>query len=337
MMKGLFSRIIFLFVMALYLAVVTSCIHEYPNSRSMNPQVNGEDPTKFDAFIEVEYDLDWQCMLHHTSTRNTRARTERPHRMIIEVADETNILSREVITLTDNEFLTGRLTRKIPVKLEGRLYYLGAWYDHENNNGEFSFDANTLSEIALINKSTTDASVLDCGFASEIIDLREYDPSEEKTVIKQLQLSHPGARFEIVATDVQQFITDQKEALYQGDSFTVKLTFEKGNFHRFNLYSDRINQASEDLILSGRMRLPYAEYDELKIAEGFLFCREETTVKARLSVVNSALVTVSQSDYFNFPIKPGYITTVTGDFLTNSVDGIFSIDHIWEGEIVIEL
>ena len=85
------------------------------------------------------------------------------------------------------------------------------------------------------------------------------------------------------------------------------------------------------------MRLPFAEYDELKIAEGFLFCDNDSETSIQLSVLNSALVTVSRTEYFTFPIKRGYITTVRGDFLTHSLNGIFTVDHIWGGEIIIEI
>ena len=105
----------------------------------------------------------------------------------------------------------------------------------------------------------------------------------------------------------------------------------------YDVYAGWMVYKGASIDLTGWMRLPFAEYTELKIAEGFLFCREQDTVNVKLSVLNSAMVTVSQTDYFSFPIRRGYITVVTGNFLTHPIDGIFSIDNIWDEDIVIEI
>lgn len=320
----------------LWIIFLSGCIHEYPYATKDNPGEKGEDPTVMQARVEVTYNLSWQSIMHHVDF-NTKAgnRSESPHRFVIEVIRDEETIYHEIQSLTSNEFSSGKLTHKLSQGLEPDLYRIGVWYDMEDDNGEYSFQTHDLKEIQLSNFSTTDAEFRQCAYASDVLDLRNVD--REDVVVKELELSHAGARFEIIATDVQQFITNNKASLNQGDSFTVHLSFAGGTSDTFNLHSQSLRYKGENMELSGWMRLPFAEYDELKIAEGFLFCAPDEEVTVRLSVTNSALLPVCQTEYFSFPVKRGYITSVRGDFLTDTIDGIFSVNHIWDGEIVIEI
>lgn len=326
-------------LMIIFAFVMQGCIHDYPHPVRGPFPGKGEDPTTVGAIINVSFNLSWESMLHHVNFYSgTRARTDKPYRFVIEVVKEGVVVSHDVINVSSEEFSLGKLKHKLSKPLEASLYKITAWYDIQDNQGEYSFLTEELGGVTLINHSTTDAEILQCGYASDIIDLTPYaEDLMEETVSKELEMQHPGARFEIVATDVQQFITNQKAALNQGDQFTVHISFGSEVGDSFNLYAQSLNHNGETLNLSGRMRLPFAEYDELKIAEGFIFSDAEQDVEASLSVKNSALVTVAGTGNFTFPVKRGYITTVKGDFLTNGIGGMFNIDHIWEGEIVIEI
>lgn len=328
-------RLINSFRLCFFIAVIwlQSCIYDYPRASKSSHGI-GEDPTTVETFIEVNFELDWQEMVHRVDFESeTKATTLRPYRFIIEVTDDNGLICHDIINLSDNEYINGRLRHRLSVPLGARRYAIAAWYDHQNDSGDFPFNADNLGNVVLLDRSTRDAEAVQCAFASDYIDLREYDIAVEKSYSKNLKMAYPGARFEIVATDIQQFITDNREALFQDETFYAHLSFPYGYYQAFNVYSKSVNYIESKLELSGWMRLPYAEYDELKIAEGFLFCNEEETVSTQLWVTNSALITVSQTGEFQFPVKRGYLTTVSGNFLTNSIDGMFSIDNVWEGEI----
>lgn len=317
-----------------------SCIKEYPHPVKGSYPEKGEDPTTMNAFIEVNYDLTWKEMFHKVDfATKAGPRSDKPHRFVLEVINEKGeVLCHDYEFLSADEFSMGQLSHRLSIPLSPTYHQIAVWYDMEDEDGNYSYDSDDLKKVTLSNLSTTNSEILQCAYASDILDLTGYDPSETgASVVKELMLDHPGARFEIVATDIQSFISNNKEALNQGDSFTVHLSFSGNTSSSFNLHSQSLHYTGEDLILSGRMRLPFAEYDALKIAEGFLFCPDEEEISVKLSVTNSALVTVSQTQYFSFPIKKGYITTVEGDFLSHPIDGIFSIDNIWDGEIVIEI
>lgn len=317
--------------------MMQSCFYEYPSaSKGYAPGI-GEDPTTVDAFLEVAFEIDWGEMIHVVDfNQDSRAATLRRHRIVIEVLDKNDKVCHDVEYLSDEEFAHGILRHRLSVPLAARNYDIAVWYDRQDDNGIHSFSADNLSRVKLTNTSTTDADLMRCAYASHNLDLRDYNVEEETSVASHIELDHPGARFEIIATDIQQFITDQKEALLQDDSFTAHLSF-RSMISSFNIYSGEVIWEDENFNISGRMRLPFAEYDELKIAEGFVFCGNQDEVSVTLSVKNSALVTVTQTDVFSFPVKRGYVTKVTGDFLTNSIDGLFSIDNVWDGIIEIEI
>lgn len=317
-------------------AFLQGCIHEYPHYVPGKGPDKGEDPTSVDAEVNIIFDLSWEKMLHRVSF-GSRARDDSYHRFTIELFNEDELISRDVVYLSDNEFSRGSFRHRLSEPLKKKSYNLAVWYDMQDADGNYIFDSNSLSNVELVNFSTTQGDYLHCAHAGEQIDLTSFDTEKENTITKEIELRYPGARFEIVATDVQQFITEQKEALNQGDTFKVNLSVAGGGYSNLNILNGYISTQHPSMEYSGRMRLPFADYDELKIAEGFFFCYPEDDVTMQLSVINSASSTVSRTEYFSFPVKRGYITTISGDFLTHPMDGIFSINNIWEGEIVIEI
>lgn len=326
------------FLMLIIAFLAQGCIHDYPSPVKGSPG-KGEDPTAIYASIEVSYDLSWEHILYPLDfSTKTKARPQHPHRFVIEVIKDGKVVCHDIEYLTPDEFSLGKLSHTLSANLEASSYQVAVWYDLQDEEGDFPFSAEGLHDVRLVNLSTTNAEGLQCAYASDYLDLTDYGNSDKSvTVNKEIELQHPGARFEIVATDIQQFITDNKEALLQGDTFTSHLVFSSGTPIGFNLLSQTLRYNELTLELSGKLRLPFADYDELKIAEGFIFCDDDREVTLRLVVKNSALVPVCQTDYFSFPIKRGHITTVYGDFLSHPIDGVFSINNIWDDEIVIEI
>lgn len=330
-----FVFFIFIIIISIFLS---GCIHEYPHPVKGNSSDKGENPTAINAEIQVSFNLSWENILHNVEiSTKSGVRDERPHRFVIEVIKEGEQVCHDLDYLTAEEFSLGSLTHKISVPLEASSYQIAVWYDFQDDEGHYSFDADNLTNVSLLNLSTDSGENLQCAYATDTLDLSHYSNSQEEIhFTKELHLSHAGARFEIVTTDIQKFIETYKASLNQGDSFTVNLTFTGDTPSSCNLYKNNFNYG-EITKLSGKMRLPFAEYEELKIAEGFVFCPDEGEVTMKLNVINSSLIPVCETEYFSFPVKRGCITIVRGDFLSSPVDGIFSVNTIWDEEIIIEI
>lgn len=317
--------------------ILQGCIHEYPLAIKGNYPEKGEDPTTVSAQINVSYNLTWENLLHYIDFSTRAPRGERPHRFVIEILDDGEQIYHEEDYLTPEQFSVGTLIHKISIPLKPKEYQLAVWYDCQTESGDYHFDTQDLKNVSLTDFSTREVENKKCAYASDKLDLKGFAERGEANLLKELELGHAGSRFEIIATDIQQFITNQRDALFQGDTFTSNLSFLSGVGTSFNLHSSVPYLSKENVVYSGWMRLPFDDYDELVIAEGFLFSREEDEVRVKLKVTNNALLPVCETEEFSFPVKRGYITSVRGDFLTNPIDGVFSVDHIWEGEIIQEI
>lgn len=320
-------------------AAFSSCIHEYPVP--VNSPNKGDPSLRIDASLDIRYKIPFDTISHRVNF-DTRGRTDQHHHFVIELSDDKGLVCRDEVHLSDAEFfseedlLLGTLHHKLSSPLSNERYRIAVWYEQSDEDGNRSFSSEGLQSVTLINPTTAEHGISECGYISDILDLNGYTDSPATAVHKELDLIAPGARFEIIATDVNKFIEQQHEALMQGDAFKLKLSISRGGFMSLNAYTGSVNNLDMQPELSGNMRLPYAEYEELKIAEGFVFCNPEAEIDMKLSVVNTALSTVSQTDIFTFPVKRGHVTQVRGDFLTNTFEGLFNINHIWEGDIIIE-
>lgn len=343
-MKSMKCSFLYLINVVLIVTGMTSgCIHEkaYLTPGGQQPGGGGVDPTSVNAYIEVNYDLSWENLIHRIefdaeTNPETRAASDNTYRFVIEVIYDDAVVCRDFITMKGSEVSLGQLRHHLSKPLEARFYQIAVWCDLLGDNGRYPFNADNLSQVGLLHSSTMGMESLQCGYATDMLDLRDITPTE-RVVTKSLEMGHPGGRFEIVATDIQEFISAHKEDLYNNEEFNLHLSFSYPASKNYNLYSGNYAGEMQGIMFTGSLILPYAEYEELKIAEGFLFCREGENANLSLRVTDSALSTVVQTSEFSFPLRQGYVTTVKGNFLTGSLDGGLSIDHLWEGEIVINL
>ena len=310
-------------------AMLQACIHEYPHG-------TGTNPSKVDVNLHITFSLHWETMLH-TTPFATRGRLEKPHRFVIEARKDGEPVYRGEQWLSPEEFLLGTLDYPFPVLMGPYEYEVAVWYEECDDSAESVFDATELTDIRVLDSALAASAPRNCGYASELLDLTPYYSSVNTGVEIDLTLQHAGARFQIVATDVQEFIALQKEALLQGDTFSLQMRVASNSPLSFNAYNGIAGRTAGSLQHEDAMFFPFAEYDELKIGEGFLFSGAGDDVAMTLTVYNSARQIVSQTEEFHIPLRRGYITIVRGDFLTFPINGNLSINHIWDGEIEMEI
>lgn len=318
-----FSNLIIICVIAAFSSLCQSCKHNDLSIKSPGSS-SGISPS-----LVVNFNLEWGHILHNIEF-STKASSNTSHRFIFEVFDGAQTVARETVYLNDKDFAEGNFSYPMKTGLEPKLYNLAVWYDKASSGESSAFDSDDLTAVTINNFSTTDAEALQCAYASELLDLR--GESQQNPVHKDITLAIPGARFELIATDVLQFIADQKEALNADEKFYANVKLFSPASTTFNARTGNVVRTGSPFVFSGWMRLPFDNYTELKIAEGFFFCHE-SEVTAQLSITNSALVTVSQTESFSFPVKPGSITSISGEFLTHPIDGVFSLNNVWAGDI----
>lgn len=315
-------------------ALTQSCIHDHPFGE-------GENPSRLNPELEIAFDLHWSQILHQVDLEmaGTKAGEEKRHKFIIETSKNGSVYSRDDVYLSDEEFSMGILHHRFSKAFTSENYDLAVWYEKTIPGIENPFfDTQSLGEVKLLTTTTTHLDSIQCGHASESLDLRTYSNSRaSEEIVKQVELAHSGAKFQIVATDIKDFIEENRAYLLQGDKFFVNLLISEDRHSSLNLYNNRVITNIGKLERKGPLWLPFADYTELKIADGFIFTDSEETVTMILTITNSTGMTVSQTEPFSFPVKRGVITTVRGDFLSFPINGFLTVDPVWDGEIELEI
>lgn len=307
-----------------------SCIYDYPKG-------TGNNPSTVEAGIELSYDLTWDEWLHEIDF-STRARTERPHHFVFEIMTEGDgdIVCREEDWLSEEDFALGVLRHRFSTPLRPKAYDVAVWYERSADNFEMAdmIDIDDFSNVRLKVFSHENALRFNCGFAYDWINLSKYSGELHASEVKKMTIGNAGARVALIATDVQQFLTEHHAEMLQGDSYSIEiLTYEKS----LNVYTGFSDNSDQNIKYTGDLFFPFGDYEELRIADTFIFCNFEDYLSMRLLVYNSARMIVTQSPEINIPLKRGFVTMVKGDLLTFPINGNLSIDHIWEGEFVIEV
>lgn len=324
------------FILAAVALISQSCIHDHPIG-------DGENPSRVNAELEIAFDLSWGQILHQVdfevADTETKAGEEKRHKFIIETSRNGSVYSKEEVYLSDEEFNMGFMHHQFSKAFSTENYDLVVWYERTvpENNISF-FNTENLDNVTLLTSSVSHLDSIQCAHASETLDLSTYSNSRSsEEIVKQVELEHSGAKFQIVTTDINEFIEENRAYLLQGDSFFVNLSFSEDRHSSINLYNNRPISKGETLERKGELWLPFAEYTELKIADGFIFTESEEMVTMTLTITNTTGMTVSQTQPFSFPVKRGTITTIRGNFLSFPINGFLGVDPVWDGEIEIEI
>ena len=319
------------FIIVLSIGLVStlpSCIYDYPYAQ-------GNNPSAVETGIDLSFQLSWDNFNHHIDF-STRARNVKPHRFIFEASTNGEVVCRDEEWLTDEDFSKGSLRHRFSKPLSTKVYDIVVWYEGSMINGNeeaIIFNSENLSAVFVTSLTTHNSSEKRCGYANAHVDFSAHAGNLHASEIIEMELLHGGSRFELIASDIQEFISNQKDALLLGDSFCVQIVTYNNSL---NLYSGKISFSDISVEYFGDLILPFYDFEELKIAEGFIFCSQEDTMSLSLNIYNSDKLVVARTPAFSFPVKRGYITKVRGDFLSFPIDGSLSVNQIWEGEIDID-
>lgn len=312
------------------------CIHDYPHGE-------GEDPTMVELGVELVLNLEWKQFAEEAHVE-TRARGSKNHRITIEILRKGEPVGCDEIYLSDEEFKEGTLFYPLSFKLHALEYNLAVWYDRTdpldeegNELMQSLYEFENLSEIkhSILPLEWSTSHI--CGYANASLDLSPYRGKWGARVIKPLQLMHGGARFELITSDFQEFIQSQRSSLLQGETYTLTMTLSSPATEGFNAHTGTAISFGNEKISSRTLFLPMTDSSSVTIASGFILSSQEEDVTITLTVHNSAKALIIKTPPLTFPVKRGYLTRVSGEFLTSFFNSWISIDNIWAGEIEIEL
>lgn len=318
------------FLLLLQMLLFAGCIHTYPDGE-------GVDPTLLQVGVEVDIDLSWEPQ-DVAFTKAGDDAYDGGYRLIIEFSRDGEAAERCEHFLTQEEYRQGNIKLIMTFDFHAVAYTVKAWMDcaeSTETSGKF-YDTENLNEISRKDNHVSWNGEMACGFAMTEVNLREYKDQWNAKVVIPMTLKSPIGRFELVATDFDDFYSHIQNAVSKGETYSICVSFECRIASTFNVGRKDATTylTSPEYYFPFPMQTP----SDGRIVSGSVFVGENArTVTVRVLVFNSARMIVSKSPSIEFPMERGKVTVVTGEMLTDYYTGSFNINNIWDGEIVIEL
>lgn len=312
---------------ALVLAIVfAGCVHDYPSMTEDGEE--GVDPTLVEVNTEVTLDLELVPLeiITQKNARNgtTKARAGEPtdyrRRFIIEAWRDGKPESRQVTVMEDaEEDGDGKITLPIRLKLHAVEYTLAVWTDY-------------------VAAGTGSTDYRDCLYGTTALDLRQYRDEWNAKVQIKVDMVRPLAKYELIATDVKDFLRKTKKQRADDAAFTI--TFSYGFYLPtvFNVLAGKPADSRTGVTYTAPLTVPDDGTEECRIGTDFVFVNgAESFVSLSMEIRDSGGNVISRTTGLKVPYRRGHLTTVRARFLTNEMQGGVDIDDDFDGDIDVDL
>lgn len=319
------------------------CVHD-------NPDGEGIDPTLVEVNTAVTLDLEL-VPLEIITQKNARsgttqadaeAQTQYRRRFIIEAWRDGKPDARQVTVMEDGEDDgDGKITLPIRLKLHAVEYTLAVWTDYVTAGTETDLYYNTedLQYVACTDPYTGSTPYRDCLYGTTALDLRQYRDEWNAKVQIKVDMVRPLAKYEVIATDVKDFLRKTKKQRDGGDA-AFNITFSYGFYLPtvFNVLAGKPADSRTGIAYTTPLTVPTDGQEECTIGTDFVFVNgAESFVSLSMEIRDSGGNVISRTTGLEVPYRRGHLTTVRARFLTNEMQGGVDIDDEFEGDIDIDL
>ncbi|MEG1660774.1 MAG: hypothetical protein RR304_09460 [Bacteroides sp.] len=147
-----------------------------------------------------------------------------------------------------------------------------------------------------------------------------------------VEMHRPLAKYRLVATDVKKYEELREQRGYPAlEDLTIEIGYEG---FLPNSYSISQNKPA-DAETGYKYTSAYSEQEETKVTVGkdYIFVNgTQSFVTVTILFKNSEGKTISGARGVKIPYRAGYLTTVSGEFLTAGMGGGITIDTEWDGD-----
>ena len=208
----------------LLVATLSGCVHDYPTMTEDGGE--GVDPTLVEVNTEVTLDFELVPLELATETARsgrTKAVSDYRRRFIVEARHDGKTEARQVTVLNEAETGNDKLTLPVNLKLHAVEYTLVVWTDYveAGTDADLYYNTENTENIACTEPYTGSTDLRDCLYGTAALDLRPYRDEWNAKVQVQIEMVRPLAKYEIIATDVKDFLRKIKKQREEGETYTV--------------------------------------------------------------------------------------------------------------------
>lgn len=330
------------FIALVLTIVLAGCVHDYPSMTEDGEE--GIDPTLVEVNTEVTLDLEL-VPLEIITQKNARSGTTKAddgyrRRFIVEAWRDGKPVARQVTVMEQAEEDGKGITLPISLKLHAVEYTLAVWTDYvkAGTDTDLYYDTRDLQCVACREPYTGSTDYRDCHYGTAALDLRPYRDEWNAKVQVKADMVRPLAKYELIATDVQDFLAHMKKQKAVDTGYTITLSY--GFFFPtvFNVLTGRPVDSATGVAFTMPLTLPADGAEECTIGSDYIFVNgAESFVSLTIEVKDGAHETVSRISGVEVPYRRGHLTTVRGRFLTTLMEGGVTIDPGYDGEFDINL
>lgn len=313
------------------------CVHDYPDGE-------GIDPTLVEVETEVTLDLalvPLQTVTNKARSGTTKAGDGYRRRFIIEAWRDGKPAARQVTVMEDaEEDGDGKITLPIRLKLHAVEYTLAVWTDYvkAGTTDDLYYDTEDLQRVACTDPYTGSTDYRDCLYGTAALDLRPYRDQWNAKVQIKVDMVRPLAKYELIATDVKDFLRKTKKQRADDAAFTI--TFSYGFYLPtvFNVLAGKPADSRTGIAYTIPLAVPTDGQEECTIGTDFVFVNgTESFVSLSMEIRDGGSNVISRTTGLEVPYRRGHLTTVRARFLTNEMQGGVDIDPDFDGDIDIDL
>ena len=339
------------FIALVLTIVLAGCVHDYPSMTEDGEE--GIDPTLVEVNTEVTLDLEL-VPLEIITQKNARSGTNKARsgttkaddgyrrRFIIEAWREGKPTARQVTVMetAEEENGDGKISLPIHLKLHALDYTLAVWTDYvkAGTTDDLYYDTDNLQQVACTDPYTGSTPYRDCLYGTTPLDLRNYRDEWNAKVQVKVDMVRPLAKYELIATDVKDFLRKTKKQRADDETFTI--TFSYGFYLPtvFNVLSGKPADSQTGIAYTTPLTVPTDGQKECTIGTDFVFVNgTESFVSLSMEIRDGGGDVISRTTGLKVPYRRGHLTTVRARFLTNEMQGGVDIDDDFDGNIDVDL
>ena len=288
---------------------------------------------------EVTFDAEFIPLETITKT-STEGKGEYCRRFIVEAWYAGKRVRRQTTAL-NNDDRNIAVALPLTLYLHPQQYTLVVWSDYvraTDPQSDLFYSTADLSNVVCRDPYTGNTLYRDvfCGITS--LDLRSY-PQQSNTGIKvHIDMFRPQARYQIIATDVKEFLKKNRRAANEEISYSVTFAYDYYFPAGFSVLRGKPGDGRMNIMFTTPMSLSDSNVEECMIGTDDVFAEQDGSfLSLTISVRDKEGKVLTRVTGLEVPYKRGYLTTIRGKFLTSGkMEGI-NIDPDYEGKVDIDL